>query len=471
MSGREATDVIVVGVGTCGEDVALRLLAAGLEVIGIEPRLVGGECPFFACLPTKSMVRSANLVAEARRADGLVGQVSVSPNWATIAERLRNEITGGWDDSGGVARFEGKGGRFVRGHGVISGPRTVAVGDEEFEARRGIVIATGSEPTIPPIPGLADTPYWTTRDAIQAEELPASLIILGGGAVGCELGQVFARFGSDVTIVEAAPRLLPAAEPEASELVASALTADGVTVRTGRLATSAGSTGEQARIELDDGSSVTADRLLVAVGRRVDAATLGVEAAGADVSAGFVTVDEFLRAADGLWAVGDVTGKGLLTHVGLYQASIAVGDILGHNPAPADYRAMPSVTFTDPEVAAVGLTEQDARASGADVAVTTKRVASTFRGWVHRTGNEGVIKLVVDRQAGTLLGAAIVGPSAGEMLGMLQAAVHLRTPVEDLVTMIYPFPTFIGGIGEALGAYGRGIVRVLDPETEPMFTD
>jgi pyruvate/2-oxoglutarate dehydrogenase complex dihydrolipoamide dehydrogenase (E3) component len=169
--------------------------------------------------------------------------------------------------------------------------------------------------------------------------------------------------------------------------------------------------------------------------------------------------------------VGDVTGKGLLTHVGLYQASIAVGDILGHNPAPADYRAMPSVTFTDPEVAAVGLTEQDARASGADVAVTTKRVASTFRGWVHRTGNEGVIKLVVDRQAGTLLGATIVGPSAGEMLGMLQAAVHLRTPVEDLVTMIYPFPTFIGGIGEALGAYGRGIVRVLDPETEPMFTD
>lgn len=467
----ESADVIVVGVGTCGEDVALRLLAAGLEVIGIEPRLIGGECPFFACLPTKSMVRSANLLAEARRSDGLVGTVDVTADWGTIARRLREEVTGSWDDAGGVARFEGNGGRFVRGHGVLTGPRTVAVGNDEFEARRGIVVATGSAPMIPPIPGLADAPFWTTREAIQAEELPATLIIMGGGAVGCELGQVFARFGANVAIVEAADRLLPGGEPIASELVTAALASDGVAVHVGRRAIGVASTDGHVRVELDDGSVLTAERILVAVGRRVDVAGLGADAAGLDVTTGFVAVDGRLRATDGVWAVGDVTGKGLLTHVGLYQASIAVGDILDNNPPPADYRALPSVSFTDPEIAAVGITEEAARKSGIDVAVTTKHVQSTFRGWLHRTGNEGVIKLIVDRAAGTLVGATLVAPHAGEMLGMLLSAVHFQTPVEDLAGMIYPFPTFVGGIGEALGAYGRGITRVLDPGGEPMFMD
>jgi len=466
-----STDVIIVGLGTCGEDVALRLLAAGLEVVGIEPRLIGGECPFFACLPTKSMVRSANLVAEARRADGLVGRVKVEPDWPLIAARIRSEITGGWDDSNGVARFEGRGGTFVRGRGHLTGPRTVAAGDQEFTARRGVVIATGSQPAIPPIPGLGSVPYWTTRDAVQAEQLPQSLIVLGGGAVGCELGQVFARFGVTVTIVEAADRVLPGEEPIASELVAAALADDGITIRAGQRAVSVAANGPAVVVDLDDGTHLTAERLLVAVGRSVDVSALGAAAAGLDVSSGFVAVDDHLRAADGVWAMGDVTGKGLLTHVALYQASIVVADILGRDPRPADYRALPRATFTDPEVASVGVTEVEARQLGIGVTVTTKDMAATFRGWLHRTGNQGATKLVVDRTSGILIGATVVGPHAGEVLGMLQAAVHLRTPLEELVGMMYAFPTFVGGVGEALGAYGLGIVRVLDPDADPLFSD
>jgi pyruvate/2-oxoglutarate dehydrogenase complex dihydrolipoamide dehydrogenase (E3) component len=467
----ETTDVIVLGLGTCGEDAALRLLGAGLDVTGIEAGLLGGECPYWACLPTKMMIRSANLVHEARRADGLVGSVDVTADWSLVASRVRTEITGGWDDSPAVSRFQGKGGRFVRGRGSLSGPRSVAVDGAEFEARKGIVIATGSSPAIPPIPGLSDVDYWTTHDAIATEELPRSLIVLGGGAVGCELGQVFARFGVEVTIVEGTDRLLPAEEPEASAAVTRAFGEEGIAIVTGARVESVASEPRSMTVTLDSGTEMSAERLLVATGRTVHLDGLGLESAGIDTSSRFIPVDDLLRAAPGIWAIGDVTGKGMVTHVALYQGTVAVGDILGHDPRPARYAALPRGTFTDPEVGSVGMTEAEARGAGIDIAVTVKMLSATFRGWLHGPGTTGVIKLVVDRGAGVLVGATSVGPHGAEVLGMLSLAMRARVPVEDLVDMIYAFPTFYGGVGEALGAYGRGITRVLDPETDPMFQD
>lgn len=465
------TDVIVLGVGTSGEDISLRLMAAGLDVTGVEARLVGGECPYFACLPTKSMIRSANLLQEARRADGLVGTVDVTADWSPVATRVREEITGGWDDSYAVARFEGHGGHFVRGRGTLSGPTTVTVDGVEYEASRGIVIATGSKPTIPPIPGLTDVDHWTTRDAIQAAELPSSLLVLGGGAVGCELSQVFARFGVAVTIVEGRERLLPLEEPEASAVIAEAFESEGIAVLTGARVESLSASDGTVTASMTDGSQVSAERLLVATGRSVDVDGLGLDTADVSAPDGFIEVDERVRAASGIWAVGDVTGVGMFTHVAMYQGSIAVADILGKDPAPADYTVLPRATFTDPEVGSVGLTERQARDIGYDAEVVVKHVGSTFRGWLHKTGNDGVIKLVVDRGSGTLLGGTSVGPRGGDVLGMLSVVMKTGTQVAGLVDMIYAFPTFYGGVGEAIGAYGRGLMQVLDPGSTPMFTD
>lgn len=467
----ERCDVVVLGMGTCGEDAALRLPVAGLDVVGVEARLIGGECPFWACLPSKFMIRSANLLTEARRADGRVGKVTVEPDWSVVASRVRSEVTGSWEDSAGVERFESRGGRFVRGWGKITAPRTVEVNGTEIVARRGIVLATGSQPRIPPVPGLREVSYWTNHEAIQVETLPESLAILGGGPVGCELGQVFTRFGTDVTIIEGEDRLLRAEEPEASQVVSEALTGDGVNLRLGVRAESVAEDNGSVHLNLSDGTSVVADELLVATGREVDADGLGVDAAGARTDRGFIEVDGQMRAADGMWAIGDVTGKGLLTHVAEYQGMVAIEDILGADPLPADYSAMPRATFTDPEVGAVGMTEEAARSAGHEVTVTVKDLRSTIRGWLHATGNTGTIKLVADKSEDRLLGATVVGPRATDVLGFVGLAVQERIPLANLVNTIYAFPSFYGGIGEAIGAYGRGIVRVLDPATEPMFDD
>ena len=467
----DTCDVVVLGMGTCGEDAALRLAGAGLDVVGIEPRLIGGECPYWACIPTKFMVGSANLVERARQADGLVGRVQVEPDWSTVASRIRSQITGGWDDSAGVARFEAKGGRFIRGWGRITAPGTVEVNGTTVVAERGVLVATGSQPRIPPVPGLADVDYWTNHEAIAIEELPGSLAILGGGPVGCELGQVFARFGVHVTFIEGEDRLLSREEPEASWLVAEALIEDGVALRLGVRAESVSADDGSTHVRLDDGTTLTAERLLVATGRRGDAESLGVALAGATTSRGFVEVDGLMRAGERLWAIGDITGTALLTQVAEYQGMIAVEDILGGHPRPADYSALPRATFTDPEVGSVGMTEAEARSAGHEVTVTVKNLQGTFRGWVNASPLSGVIKLVADKSEDRLLGGTVVGPRATDVLGFLALAVQERTPLRNLVSMIYAFPTFYGGIGEALGAYGRGITRVLDPESEPMFGD
>ena len=468
---RQTCEVVVLGMGTCGEDASLRLADAGVDVIGIEENLIGGECPFWACIPSKFMAGSANLVDRARRADGLVGRVEVDPDWGVVASLIRSRITGGWDDAAGVERFESRGGRFLRGRGVLTAPKTVEVGDTTVVAERGVLLATGSGPKIPPIPGLAEAPYWTNHEAISVEELPASLAVLGGGPVGCELGQVFARFGVEVTFIEAADRLLGAGEPEASDLVAEALERDGATLRLGVRTESVTSDEGVIALELADGTTVTAERLLVATGRTADAMSLGVDSAGARTTNGFVEVDGLMRAAEGLWAIGDATGAGLLTEIAEYQGMIAVEDILGGNPQPASYDVVPTAVFTDPEVGSVGLTEAEAKAKNGDATVLVKNLANTFRGWTQSTDVVGIMKLVADRKDDRLLGATVVGPRATEVIGFLALAVQERVPLANLVHSIYAFPTFYGVVGEVLGAYGRGITRVLDPGSQPMFGD
>jgi len=463
MATHSEVDVVVLGVGTCGEDLSLQLLDAGLDVVGIEAALVGGECAYWACIPSKVMIRAATLIASARQIDGIAGHADVTPDWAPVAARIRAEVTGGWDDSMAVGRIEARGGRLVHGYGELTGPDTVAVGEHSFTARRGIVIATGSKPVVPPIPGLADVDYWTTHDVIAAETLPESLIVLGGGAVGCELGQMLARFGVQVTIVEGSDRLLARDEPEASAVVVAAFEADGIGVHAGVRAEGVESGDDRITMKLSDGTKVGAERLLVATGRTVELSGLGLEAAGIDVQSGFIDVDDHMRAADGIWAIGDVTGKAMFTHVAVHQAGKVAAAILGRTPSPARYDAVPRVTFTTPEVGAVGMTEADARAAGVDVAIAVKQVPATFRGWIHGPGADGFIKLIVDRAAGVLVGATVVGPQAGEVLGLLALAVHAKVPLDDLRSMIYAFPTFHGGIGEALGAAGRGVMTVLDP--------
>ena len=458
-------DVVVLGLGTGGEDLALQLLDGGLDVVGVESQLVGGECPYWACIPTKMAIRAANLLAEGRRIDGVAGRAQVTPDWSQVAGRIRQEATGGWDDSAAVSRFEARGGSFVRGRGRLGGPRTVVVDDAgSFTARLGVVVATGSQPNVPPIPGLDRIPYWTTREAIAAETVPKSLIVLGGGPVGCELAQVFARFGSEVSIVEGQSRLLPHDEPEASELLTAAFQGEGIGLHLGNRVTGADHEDGRSRLYLDDDTSLTADRVLIAAGRAVDLEDLGLEHAGIDTERGHLEVDERMRAGEGIWAMGDVTGKSMFTHVALHQSSVIATDILGGDPDPIDYDSLPRVTFTDPEVASVGLTEAQARQRGIDTAVAVKNMSSTFRGWLHDTGQDGVIKLVIDRERDVMVGGTVAGPNAGETVGLVSLAVHERVPIEALRRMTYPFPTFHGGIGEVLGAYARGTGTVIDPE-------
>jgi pyruvate/2-oxoglutarate dehydrogenase complex dihydrolipoamide dehydrogenase (E3) component len=441
-------DVVVIGLGPGGGEVATGLLDAGLSVVGVERELVGGECPYWGCIPSKMAVRAAGALAEARRVAVLAGTAEVHPDFGAVARRIRAEATDDWDDAVAVARFEKAGGRFVRGTAVVEERGRVRVGDEVITAERGVVVATGSAAVRPPIPGLAGSGYWTNREAIAAEEAPDSLLVLGGGAIGLELAQAFARFGTGVTVVEGAERVLPLEEPEASAVVAAALAADGVQVRSGRRASTVTRTDGRIVVTLDDGGSVAGAELLVAVGRRPSTGGLGLEHYGVPGPA--VPVDDRCRAAPGLWAVGDVTGVGAFTHLAVHQASLAVADILGDARPPADYTALPRVTFTDPEVGSVGRTEAAARAAGLPVAVGTAPVAASSRGFVHGPGNDGLIKLVVDTARDLLVGATAVGPAGGEVLGLLALAVHARVPVATLESMIFAYPTFTRGVRDAL---------------------
>ena len=448
----ETVDAIILGVGPGGEAVANRLVDAGLSVIAIDDRLFGGECPYWACVPTKMMVRAAGALAEARRVNTLAGTATVEPDWAPVAARIRDEATDDWDDAAAIEKFEGRGGRFVRGRGRLTSPRSIDVDGHTFTAQRAVVIGTGTTPMVPPIDGLEGTPYWTNRDVAEATEAPASLIVLGGGPIGVELAQVFARFGTDIMIVQSNERLVPAEEPETSALLAEVFAGEGIAVHAGASATKVAHDGQRFTVTLADGTELAADRLLVATGRRTDLAGIGAEALGVDHDARFLDADEHLRVANGVWAVGDLTGTAAFTHVAMYQAKIAAADILSQPHEPADYHAIPRVTFTDPEIGSVGLTEAQARQQGLDVAVGSVPLADVSRGFIHGPGNEGLIKIVADQSRNRLVGATTMGPSGGEMIGALTRAGHAEIPLDRLRTMITPFPTFHRGIDNALAA-------------------
>ncbi len=444
-------DVVIIGMGPGAEHVAEQLAKAGVSVAAVEDRLVGGECPYWGCIPSKMMIRAANLLTEGRRISGMAGAAVISPSWAPVAKRIRDEATDNWDDKVAADRFTDLGGTLFRGHARISAPGEVTVGDDVLRARRGIVIGTGTAPAIPPIDGLAQTPYWTNHEAVETEDVPRSLLILGGGAVGAELGQVFARFGSAVTVIEEMPRLLPAEEPESGELLARVFSAENITVRTGTRAESVRHEGDEFTVTLAGGSQLNGQRLLVATGRRTDLAGLGVGIIGLDEKARFIAVDERMQAAPGVWALGDVVGKGAFTHMSVYHARIILGELLGRPLHPAEYHAVPRVTFTDPEIAGVGMTEAQARVlRGVRVRTAVSQVPSSARGWIHKAGNDGFIKLVIDSERGVLVGATSAGPMGGEVLSMLTLAVHARIPVQRLTEMIYAYPTFHRAVEDAL---------------------
>ena len=439
-------DVVVVGMGPGGEHAAIKLGRAGLDVVAVEDRLVGGECPYYGCVPSKMMIAAAHAVAAVHRVSDFAGTAQVQPDWSQVATRVREEATDDWDDKVAVERLEESGVTFVRGRALLAGPGRVEVGDTTYVARRGVVLNTGTAPSAPPVDGLADTPYWTNRDAVALTELPASVVVLGGGAIGCEFAQVFARFGVKVTVVEASDRLLAAEEPEASELLEKAFAAEGIQVLTGAEIASVGYADGTFTLDLGD-QQVTADKLLVAAGRRPNLAGIGLESVGLDPEAKTVETDERLRAGERLWAVGDITGKGAYTHVSMYQAAVVVRDILGEDGPLADYRAVTRVAFTDPEVASVGMSEAQARE--AELEPTTAVGDLGARGWLAK--EEGLVKLVADPARGILVGACVVGSAGGEILSMLATAVHAEIPLTTLRSMHFAYPT-----------YHRAVETVLD---------
>lgn len=449
MPAEVSCDVVVVGLGPGGEALVARLAAAGLDVVAVEKELVGGECPYWGCVPSKMIIRAANALAEARRIDGLAGTASASPDFAPVAQRIRKEATDSWDDTVAADRITDAGARLVRGHGRLDGARRVVVGDEVFVASRGVVLNTGTTAAEPPIDGLAGTPYWTNRGIIETETAPASMIVIGGGPIGIELAQAFSRFGTEVTVLEVGSRILAVEEPESSELVAGVFEAEGIGVHTEVSIDGVAHDGEVFHVTCD-GVTFEAERLLVAAGRRARIDDVGLDTVGIEPGR-HLDVDDAMVVQDGLWAIGDIVGRGAFTHMSMYQAERAARSILDEPLGDYD-TSFPRVTFTDPEVGGVGLTEHQAREQGITVRVGLTDLSASSRGFVHGPGNEGLIKLVIDDDRGVIVGANSVGVAGGETLSALAFAVRAEIPVETLQNTIYAYPTFWRAIESALQA-------------------
>jgi len=450
-------DVVCLGGGVAGEALAGDLKGSGLSLAVVERELVGGECPYWGCIPSKTLLRSGETLSEADRARTLAAsRVDWTVDFPKVSKRVL-WMARDLDDRRPAAALEATGARLVRGEGTLVDPRTVDVAGERLTARRAVVIANGGTAAIPPIPGLDAVEYWTNRQAAIPRELPASLAILGGGAIGIELGQAFARLGSTVTVIEAGRAFLALEEPEAGAALRPHLEADGITLMVGDPCVGVERRDASSRaavtVRLKSGAAVAADRLLVATGRRANAEAW--RAAGlAQTERGWLKVDPAtLEAQPGVFGAGDVTGIGGFTHLAYYHGQVIARRLRGID-ARADHTAVPRVTYTDPEIASVGLSEAAARAKGVDVVVAAADPAESARGYIHDF-HGGAMKLVADRARGVLIGATLVTPRAGEIVGELVLAIKQATPLKTLADVIHPFPAFnrvLGGILDELAA-------------------
>ena len=443
-------EVVVLGGGSAGEWVAGAVADSGRTVALIERLRVGGECPYVSCIPSKSMLRSAHARQEALRRLTELGGASALPVLDDddvafgVAVRRRDKLAGQRDDSSAAASIRERGVTLIRGTGHIAGPGRVGIGGYEI-GYRDLVVATGSRPVVPPIDGLPDVPTWTSDQALSSPGYPPSLVILGGGAVGCELAQAYAGFGVQVTLIEAADQLAGSEDPVIAAELANVLTADGIRLMIGAevVRTEPASGGGGARCLLKDGTAVEADQLIIAVGRRPATSGLGLTALGIKTQEnGALSVDDHCRVEgqDHVWAAGDVTGLAPYTHGANYQARVVSENLLGGALA-ADYRAVPRVIYTEPPLASVGMTASAARAAGLDIVSATAKMSDQARASTDGS-SAGSLVLVADRERGFLLGAAALGAGADSWIAEATVAIRANVPVAVLAQVVHAFPTF-----------------------------
>lgn len=434
----ERFDAVVIGLGPGGEVAAGRLLAAGKRLAVVERELIGGECAYWACIPSKTLLRATEAAAAAGRVAGIERPAI---DWPALRD-YRDYMVRHLDDAAQVEGYMKKGATVLKGDARLVGPGRVAVGNQIIDADE-VVVATGSEPVRPPIEGLESAEVWTNREAATLTDIPDRVLVIGGSAVAVELGQFLARMGAEVTILERSAHLVPRETPRVGELVGAALRADGIDVRTGAAATRVLRAGSRAAVEVSDGSRVETDVILLGTGRCPRTAGLGLETAGARLDErGAVVVDEHCRAGTRLWALGDVTGVALFTHVAMYQGRVVAANLLGEQRR-AHYEGIPRVVFCDPEIAAVGLSPEAARRAGLDVAAHEVDLAEAIaRPWTYETEPAGTLGVVVDRQRQVLVGAWAVAPLAGEWIHQAALAIRAAVPLQTLCDQVAQFPTY-----------------------------
>lgn len=464
-------DLVVIGAGPVGENIADRAVRGGLETVVVERELVGGECSYWACMPSKALLRSPQALSAAKAVPGAAEAVTGGLDVAAVLRR-RDSFASDWSDSGQVQWLESAGIGLVRGHGRLSGEREVTVTAEDgattvLRARHAVAVATGSVANLPGIPGLREAKPWTSREATSAKTVPESLAVIGGGVVATEMATVYAAFGARVTILSRS-RLLGGVEPFAADRVAESLRAQGVEIRTGVETLRVERTGDGVRVETDQGA-VTAAELLVAAGRSPATGDLGLETIGLDRRAKLET-DDTLRVEgfDWLYAVGDVNGRALLTHQGKYQAR-AAGDVIaaraagrpvddapwGAHVATADHAAVPQVVFTEPEVAAVGPTADELREQGRNIRVVDYDLGSVAGASLYRDGYEGAARMIVDEDRGVMVGATFVGPEVAELVQAATTTVVGEVPVDRLWHAVPAYPSISEIWLRLLEEYGR----------------